>query len=305
VAVELSVSPCEEFDLLIKWLGPESKKHALSLRASNTSNPTKGLERLWERLHERYGCPEMVESSLKNKLAKFPKLGNKDLSKLYGLSDILSEIESIMEDPKYAGLLSYFNTSSGVLPIASKLPYHIQGKWTVRATRYKKSKGMAFPPFSEFVSFIREMSTMLNDPGLVYTETVTVSTNSNVPQTEKPQSRSSVRVAKTQVSHSEHKSTVARRQCLLHNASGYSLNQCRSFRSKSLSERKRTLGEHHICFRCCETDTHMFKNCTASVKCGDCGSERHPSALHPRDDISFVKEDDQCKSDLRNTPTKK
>lgn len=123
------MTPCEEFDLLIKWLGPESKKHARSLRASNASNPAKGLERLWERLYERYGSPEIVESSLKCKLATFPKLGNKDYAKLYALLDILSEIESTMDDPKYASLLGYFNTSSGVRPIVGKLPYHIQGKW--------------------------------------------------------------------------------------------------------------------------------------------------------------------------------
>lgn len=241
------------------------------------------FERLWERLHERYGCPELVESSLRDKLAKFPKLGNRDNTKLYELSDILSEIECAMEDPKYANLLSYFNTSSGVLPIACKLPFHIQGKWTMRATKYKNYHKVAFPPFSEFVNFIREMCSMLNDPGLAFSEPPS---NSNAHIKDRNQSRT-VRVAKTDIAQSEQKSSIAKNSCILHSTSGHSLNQCKSFRYKSLAERRRLLGEHHMCYRCCETDKHIFKNCTVSVKCSDCGSVKHPSALHPKDNSTF------------------
>ena len=85
----------EELDLLVKWLGPESSKHARSLRAANAQEPTRGLERVWQRLDERYGRPEMVEPALKNKLSDFPKLTNKDNNKLYELSDLMSEIESV------------------------------------------------------------------------------------------------------------------------------------------------------------------------------------------------------------------
>lgn len=58
VVKELSLTPSEEFDLLIKWLGPESRKHAISLRTANANDPGRGLKRLWERLNERYGSPE-------------------------------------------------------------------------------------------------------------------------------------------------------------------------------------------------------------------------------------------------------
>ena len=64
---DLNTSHAEEFDLLIKYLGPESKKYAVSLRTSNASNVHKGLERLWEKLYEKYGRPDMIESSLKRK----------------------------------------------------------------------------------------------------------------------------------------------------------------------------------------------------------------------------------------------
>lgn len=75
---ELQVAPREETDLLVKWLGPESTKYASSLRASNVHNPEKGLQRIWNRLDERYGSPEMIEAALKTKLNDFPKLTNRD-----------------------------------------------------------------------------------------------------------------------------------------------------------------------------------------------------------------------------------
>jgi len=71
---ELSVNPSEELDLLVTWLGPESSKHAISLRASNARTPVRGLERIWDRLDERFGSPEMIELALKNKLAHFSRL---------------------------------------------------------------------------------------------------------------------------------------------------------------------------------------------------------------------------------------
>ena len=57
---------CEEMDLLIKWLGPVSSKFSQVYRNSNGSNSSKGLQRIWERLHERYARPEMVESTFKS-----------------------------------------------------------------------------------------------------------------------------------------------------------------------------------------------------------------------------------------------
>lgn len=85
---KLSVDAAEEIELLIKWLGPISSTYARSIKISNVNNPVIGLERLWERLDDRYGCPELIEEALK----RFPKLFNKDYKKLYELTDILGEI---------------------------------------------------------------------------------------------------------------------------------------------------------------------------------------------------------------------
>ncbi|XP_052817602.1 uncharacterized protein LOC128243724 isoform X1 [Mya arenaria] len=285
VVDELCLNPSEEFDLLLKWLGPESRKSAVSLRAANTNDPAKGIERHWYRLHERYGSPEMVEFALKKKLEKFPRLGNRDNKRLFELSDILSEIESCMDDPRYSVLLSYFNSSSGVLPIVTKLPYHLQSKWMSQATRYKKGHDVTFPPFSVFCEFVREMSSMLNDPGLaISTDTRDTGDKKGFKASSAVASVSrqvAVNVRKTDVKESEStQKFVSPVNCPIHNMR-HSLNQCRTFKNKTMADRKKFLRENRMCYKCCETDTHIFKNCTASVKCEICGSERHPAALHP------------------------
>lgn len=48
---------------------------------SNVNNPTRGLQRVWQRLGKRYGSPEMVESALKQKNGQFTKVNEQGLQK--------------------------------------------------------------------------------------------------------------------------------------------------------------------------------------------------------------------------------
>ena len=111
---ELSVSPQEEIDLLTKWLGPESSKQTISLRLSNLHNPDGGLAKIWQRLDERYGAPELVENCLRKRLEHFPKITPRDYKKLYELCDLLSEIESVKENPCYSALFASYDSPVGV-----------------------------------------------------------------------------------------------------------------------------------------------------------------------------------------------
>lgn len=63
----------------------------------------------------------MNEYALKNRLNRFPKISMKNPKMFYDLLDILKEIESEKENERYARLLSYYDSSSGVSPIISKL----------------------------------------------------------------------------------------------------------------------------------------------------------------------------------------
>ncbi|XP_074662167.1 uncharacterized protein LOC141914773 [Tubulanus polymorphus] len=278
VVEELAVSDSEQLDLLVKWLGTDSARHAVSIRASNAENPTKGLQRLWQRLDERYGCPEMIEASLKAKLADFPRLTNKDNKRLYELSDILYEIEYIKEKPQLRNHLAYFDSSSGIKPIVAKLPYGLQERWTTRAVRYNSQNSTSFPPFTEFSAFIREMSRIKNNPGFTYdTEPVPTQNRSTAWPMSQPRTR--VGVHKIEASQPTQRSGDKLDRCILHNTK-HSLDECRGFRSKSLEERKKLLQDHKVCFKCCESTKHVSRDCKAFVTCRECGSNQHSTALH-------------------------
>lgn len=56
---------------------------------------------------------------------------------------------------------------------------------------------------------------------------------------------------------------------------------------KPLLERKKLLKENKRCFKCC-SPTHMARECAVKMKCDDCGSDGHCTALHPDTTLSPV-----------------
>ena len=272
VMSELSVTPSEELDLLIKFLGRDSSKWAVSLKSSNAFMPDRAVCLVWERLDERFGRPEFVEAALKTKLSKFPRMSANQYSRLYDLADILAEIDSVMEDPSCHQLFAYFNTSSGIKPVVAKLPSTLQNKWLTRAMHYKSMHRVAFPPFSEFCRFVHDMSRWYNDPAF----------SLNVDTPTAPHKSVASRGTQGQPNFSSRKTEVSTTQimCPLHPQGGHELTDCRAFRKKSLMEHKKILRENHYCFKCCTSNSHQSRNCTVAVSCGECKSERHPTALH-------------------------
>ena len=110
---------------MTKWLGKESCEYVKRIRSVHVGNPTEALRKAWERLHNCYAAPEIMEKSLFQRLESFPKLNNRDHIKLRELGDLLSEILCAKEDGYLRGL-SYLDTSRGILLITEKLPFGLQ-----------------------------------------------------------------------------------------------------------------------------------------------------------------------------------
>lgn len=273
ITQELCVTHLEEIDLLLKWLGPESARQALSLRTANSHDQAGGLNKIWDRLDERYGAPELIENILRKKVANFPRITVKEPKKLYDLSDVMSEIESVKDNEQYATLFAYYDSSIGVNPVVSKLPTHLQNKWTERARKYKKSHEVTFPPFTFFVAFIREISTSMNDPSFDYdVSTVTFKTSKEEPT---PRQTRTISTRKTEVQPKENP------DCPIHpTSSNHSLSSCREFQKMPIDDRRQLLKDKRICFRCCNSDQHQIKDCKVSIRCNECESVKHTTALH-------------------------
>lgn len=70
------------------------------------------------------------------------------------------------------------------------------------------------------------------------------------------------------------------KQCPIHNKP-HPLSKCRGFRGRHHDDRKTYLKDNSICFRCCASTKHMAKDCKATLKCVECESDKHTSAMHP------------------------
>ena len=268
VVAGLKISKMEEINLLLKYLGQESGAFAKSIMNSSIHDLNGGLSKIWVRLDEMFGAPEQIEHSIKKRLLDFPSISSKNHKALYHLYDLVSEIESLKQNPQYSTLLSYFDSSSGVNSVLTKLDSRLRNKWIEKARSYKVENGSTYPPFSFFVKFIKNLSTTLNDPSFIIDQVdMKKPTNVSTPH---------VSSRKTEVDYESEPNNFS---CPFHNTDSHSLDMCRRFRNLHIVKRKEFLKLHKLCYKCCDA-SHVFRDCQEEIKCTECGSDKHVAALY-------------------------
>lgn len=160
---DLDLTAKEEMDLLVKWLGTDSREKVKRIRAVHVKNPDRGLSMIWERLDECFGAPEVVECSLLKRLETFPKISNKEWKKLRELGDLLMELLVAKSEGVLLGL-ACLDTARGIASIVQKLSFNLQDKWMTLSYTFKQQHRVPFPPFSVLVNFVVEQARMRNDP---------------------------------------------------------------------------------------------------------------------------------------------
>lgn len=122
---------------------------------------------------------------------------------------------------------------------------------------------------------------MKDDPSFIFPVSNTTSSGPK-------QLRTPVAVHKTNISshrfaesQPEDQDSDPTKFCPLHKMP-HPLLECRAFRTKTIKDRKAFLKENNICYKCCSSSTHFAKDCKVSVKCTECDSTEHNTALHPR-----------------------
>lgn len=281
----LNLTPSEELDLLLKWLGKDSAEQVEQIRAIHIHRPGAGLAMAWDRLEHTYGSAEAIENALFQRIENFPKITTRDGAKLTKLSDLLMELEAAKAEGDLPGL-SFLDTARGVNPIVRKLPPRLQEKWISVGAYYKQAEEVSYPPFAYFVDFVSQQARMMSDPSFNF---LTLSDEAAKTEKIKPsrQQDISVGVHKTEVSPGTTSDTSEPpskpdndKLCLLHKTS-HPLTTCRAFRRKPIEERKTLLRENNVCFKCCSSSSHIARNCQVNVQCDECKSEKHNTALHP------------------------
>lgn len=255
-------------------------QHALRIRAIHVSNPEAGIECLWQRLNRNYGSPEAIEASLFGCLESFPKVGHKDSHLLQELAD-LQELE-VAKDEGYLPGLSFLNTSRGINPIVEKLPGCLQEEWVKEGSRYKKDHKSHHPPFSYFVQFVNNHAEMRTDPSFILQNCGPAHMKAERTLVRQTQFKVPVTTNKTQVGavNNEPKAPPLdpNKQCPVHKKP-HSL-KCRGFRMKKLDEKRSLLKELSICYKCLSSTEHRANNCKAVIRCVECNSDSHTSAMH-------------------------
>lgn len=171
-----------------------------------------------------------------------------------------------------------------------KLPFHLQEKWTMVGSKIKEDQNVSFPPFSVFVEFVKRQAKARNDPSFATTFNTTLSNGNFISSYRKGKpignynQKPSVTVHKTDISSEGSKAKEAdediKRRCPIHHKP-HPLKRCRGFRIMLLEDRKKLLRDNNICYRCLASTSHQAKECTVTVKCEECNSEKHLAALHP------------------------
>ncbi|XP_057699488.1 collagen alpha-1(XI) chain-like isoform X2 [Corythoichthys intestinalis] len=275
----IGLTATEMLDLLVKWLGPESKKHVLRIRSVHASYPNVALEKAWTRLQECYAAPEVTERSLFKRLDDFPKIAAKDHAKLRDLGDLLMELEGAKEEGYLTGL-SYLDTARGIGPIIEKLPYGLQDKWLSVGSKFKEENEGLFPPFDFFTHFIVTEARRRNDPSFMLNyEPPTRNYKAKI-SVHKTEVATEIKMpTNSRTTHTEKKIDISEKNCPIHNKA-HPLKKCRAFRAKTIEERRTILKENGFCFKCVTPSSHLAKDCKAKVKCIECDSDRHDTAMH-------------------------
>ena len=191
---DINLTPSEELSLIIEYTSNESKKLAQRLRNAYMNKPTEGVKILWQKLSQRFGSDAVITEGHLNKLKDLPKIGFRDNKKLQELGDLLLQLQCAKNDGGFRGL-RILDEPAYIKPVIAKLPIDIQTRWQKHAFRYKKQHAeMDYPPFSEFATFIQELSLERNDPNLI----IDIPEKKN-PGTRSPSWRREIDVKKTEI----------------------------------------------------------------------------------------------------------
>lgn len=125
------------------------------------------------------------------------------------------------------------------------------------------------------------MCSLYNDPSFRFD--VSAQKGQKYDGTQKPYRSTSIFMNKGDVTDRSQKQEVVTKEgmkCPLHPYALHELHVSRDFKKKFIDERRQFLKEKGIYFRCCNSDKHRMRDCKVLIKCDECKSTKHTSAMH-------------------------
>ena len=147
-------------------------------------------------LDSRFGDRFVVTLAFRDKLEKWPKIGNCDFRGLQKFSDFLKEIQSNLTVLSTHDVLNDAKENYKLLQI---LPQWVVNKWADRIAEYQERHNDCFPPFTDFVAFVSTQAKRVNNPVISQLST---SSKINSSQGIKSQSSNALKVISHKISTS-------------------------------------------------------------------------------------------------------
>ncbi|XP_030834543.1 uncharacterized protein LOC115921321 [Strongylocentrotus purpuratus] len=251
------IPPGEKIHYLRRYLGGPAKEAVSGYFLMRSEN---AFEQAKSTLQKRFGNPFAIAEAFRTKLDVWPKITSKDHNGLQRFADFLQQCLVAKAEIVDLNILDDIREINRMV---ARLPDHIVHRWN-RSVAQTKRERLCYPRFADFVSFIGNEADIANDPLL----TVDVG---------KTRERKQETAVSKRVTLSTSGST-SQKQCLLCKRQNHSLNDCREFLRKDMSQRKDFIKNERLCYGCLEKG-HMSKYCQSRLVCKKC-SKRHPSCLH-------------------------
>ena len=232
-------------------------------------------------LEKEYGNAEIIAESYLRQLREWPNLRISDTGKFKELYWFLLKCQMY----KRKGTLCELDSSSVIRSIVLKLHSSYHDKWIRKAEEIKRTQSRKVN-FDDFVNFVDFHSSCVNS----------ASFSSEIMNEEK---RSQIKTNAI-----KHKPGEKVPCCYICKGKMHGLEDCITYTSRSLVDRKQLLRDSKLCFACLEpiSKDHYSKVCRNKITCNTC-QKPHPTSLH---DPSKVKtetsnSDTKMKADLKSS----
>ena len=232
------------------------------------------LEKMWERLDEKYADPAKITDVIINTIQNFKTIKENDNKKFI---EFVNVIEDSYRDLVNLGLEKEITTTSSVSVIEKKLPPDIKREWAKLITSSSSAeKTNKFPSLLKFL--INQKKAMEYDGADLRANTAS---SRPIVQTHFTTGKENNEEKTTKPAETNKPETVkSYRKCLLHGNCSHWTDECKAYLSKSISERMELLKDKKACWSCLKTG-HSIRDCKKKKTCGENGCTlNHHKTLH-------------------------
>ncbi|XP_013403245.1 uncharacterized protein LOC106168647 [Lingula anatina] len=229
-------------------------------------DPETGYQEARRLLDKEYGDPYKTALVYINKVNAWPVIKQDDCIGLKKLSLFLTKCCNAMKCLSYLNVLDH---PPNMLNVVQKLPFYLQNKWREQVSRVRQTEHIILK-FQDLVTFIASASDAANDPIYGKAAKQHVPANATIQQGKGQMKMTSFAMT----SQGYVGSSLNCPLCQQH----HDLDDCPTFTSKSMADKRQFLKEKRLCFGCYRPD-HISKGCLGKRVCQKC-HKRHPTSLH-------------------------